>query len=140
MNLKQKQKVVRLSESDLHKVIKNATEQIIRENMENEGFFDAFKGAAKKIGGDVKQGTQNAYGKMKQGVQNAYGNVKQGVQNAYGNMKQYAQDVQAAGQEASNIADAQRAIAVIQDLVQKKILGQNIANMVIGTLKKYGNK
>ena len=142
---------MRLTEAQLQGVIKNTVNQILRENMEGEGMFDFFRGAAKKVGNDVQQGAQqmynntkgkvgDAYNNVKQGVQNTYNKAKQGVQNTYNNVKQYAQDVQAAGQQASNQSDAQNAINVIQNLMQKGILKPNIGNMVIGNLRKYGNQ
>ena len=135
-----KHNVMRLSEEQLHRVIKESVNKILAETMEDEGMFDFFKGAAKKVGNDFQQGAQQMYNNAKEKVGNAYNNVKQGAQNVYNNAKQYAQDVQAAGQQASNQSDAQNAINVIQNLMQKGILKRNIGNMVIGNLRKYGNQ
>lgn len=120
---------IRLTEAELHAIVKESIMQVLSENEENEGFGSFIKGAARKIGGDVKQGAQKAW--------NAGAQKAKNMGNAVSN---YAQSVQAAGQKASNIADAQSAIKTIQDLMQKGILGQRVGNMVIGSLNKYGNQ
>ena len=131
---------IKLTESQLRNMIREAVEQELNEMDMEEGFMDFIKGAGKKIGGDIKQGAQNAWNAGKQAAQKVGGAIKQGAQNAANAVSNYAADVKAAGQKASNVADAQTAIKTIQDLVQKGILGQNIANMVVGNLKKYGNQ
>ena len=149
---------IRLTEAELHAIVKESIMQVLSENEENEGFGSFIKGAARKIGGDVKQGAQKAWdaGAQKaKNMRNAVSNYAQSVQAAgqkawnagaqkaknMGNaVSNYAQSVQAAGQKASNIADAQSAIKTIQDLMQKGILGQRVGNMVIGSLNKYGNQ
>lgn len=120
---------IRLTEAELHAIVKESIMQVLSENEENEGFGSFIKGAARKIGGDVKQGAQKVWDAGAQKAKN--------MRNAVSN---YAQSVQAAGQKASNMADAQSAIKTIQDLMQKGILGQRIGNMVIGSLNKYGNQ
>lgn len=131
---------IKLTESELRNIIREAVEQELNEMDMEEGLWDSAKGAAKKIGGDIKQGAQNAWNAGKEKAQQFGGAIKQGAQKAANAVSNYAQDVKAAGQQASNVADAQTAIKTIENLVQKGILGQNIANMVIGNLKKYGNK
>lgn len=131
---------IKLTESELRNIIREAVEQELNEMDMEEGLWDFAKGAAKKIGGDIKQGAQNAWNAGKEKAQQFGGAIKQGAQKAANAVSNYAQDVKAAGQQASNVADAQTAIKTIENLVQKGILGQNIANMVIGNLKKYGNK
>ena len=135
-----RQQRIRLSESQLRNMIKEAVEQEMNQMELEEGFMDFIKGAGKKIGGDIKQGTQNAWNAGKQGAQKVGNAVKQGAQKVGKAVSDYAADVKSAGQQASNVADAQTAIKTIQGLVQKGILGQNIANMVVGNLKKYGNQ
>lgn len=120
---------IRLTEAELHAIVKESIMQVLSENEENEGFGSFIKGAAQKIGGDIKQGAQKAW--------NAGAQKAKNMRNAVSN---YAQSVQAAGQKASNIPDAQSAIKTIQDLMQKGILGQKVGNMVIGSLNKYGNQ
>lgn len=135
-----KQQKIKLTESELRNIIREAVEEELNEMNLEEGFMDFFKGAGKKIGGDIKKGTQNAWNAGKEKAQQIGGAIKQGAQNVANSVKDYAADVKAAGQQASNVADAQTAMKTIQKLVQKGILGQNIANMVIGNLRKYGNQ
>ena len=93
---------IRLTEAELHAIVKESIMQVLSENEENEGFGSFIKGAAQKIGGDIKQGAQKAW--------NAGAQKAKNMRNAVSN---YAQSVQAAGQKASNIADAQSAIKTI---------------------------
>lgn len=46
-------KVVRLTEEDIHSIILNSVNQIIKENAENEGFWNNMKTAAKSFVGDT---------------------------------------------------------------------------------------
>lgn len=133
---------IRLTESELQNLIAEAVKQEL-----NEGAWDFLRGmggkvktdarnlhtnavnAAQQMGSNMKQSARNIGNRMKQG----YNNVKQSAQN-------YANDVYQAGQMASNQADAQKAIKSIENLVAKGILGRNVANMAIGSLRKYGNQ
>lgn len=126
---------IRLTESELRHIIREAVEEEL-----DEAFWDGIKGGTKKVWNDVKAGAQNMGQRVQQSAQNMGQRVQQGVQNAVQGVNNYMQDVKAAGQQASNVADAQTAIKTIQGLVQKGILGQNIANMVVGNLQKYGNQ
>lgn len=133
----------KLTESELHNLIS----ECITEAIEDEGLGSFFGGMAKKLGRDagsamsnvgnrMAQGAKNMGSRIAQGAKNAY----QGAKNAYQGAKDYGQSLYNAGVQQSNISDAQTAIRTIQGLVQKGILGQNIANMVIGNLRKYGNQ
>lgn len=133
----------KLTESELHNLIS----ECITEAIEDEGLGSFFGGMAKKLGRDagsamsnvgnrMAQGAKNMGSRLAQGAKNAY----QGAKNAYQGAKDYGQSLYNAGVQQSNISDAQTAIRTIQGLVQKGILGQNIANMVIGNLRKYGNQ
>lgn len=146
-----KKQVVRLTESDLNKIIAESVQQILKENPENEGLWDRMKGMFGKVGGDAKQGVTNAANNISNKAQQGWNagkqmakqvgnNVAQTYNNAKQSVQNYANDVKQAGQMASNKADAQQAIKTIQGLVQKGILGKNIGNMVIGNLRKYGNQ
>ena len=133
----------KLTESELHNLIS----ECITEAIEDEGLGSFFGGMAKKLGRDAGSAMSNAGNRMAQGANNAYQGAKnmgsriaQGAKNAYQGAKDYGQSLYNAGVQQSNISDAQTAIKTIQGLVQKGILGQNIANMVIGNLKKYGNQ
>ena len=122
----------KLTESELHNLIS----ECITEAIEDEGLGSFFGGMAKKLGRDAVSAMSNVGNQIAQGAKNAY----QGAKNAYQGAKDYGQSLYNAGVQQSNISDAQTAIKTIQGLVQKGILGQNIANMVIGNLRKYGNQ
>ena len=126
----------KLTESELHNLIS----ECITEAIEDEGLGSFFGGMAKKLGRDAGSAMSNVGNRMTQGAKNMGSRIAQGAKNAYQGVKDYGQSLYNAGVQQSNISDAQTAIKTIQGLVQKGILGQNIANMVIGNLKKYGNQ
>lgn len=126
----------KLNESELHNLIS----ECITEAIEDEGLGSFFGGMAKKLGRDAGSAMSNVGNRMAQGARNMGNRIAQGAKNAYQGVKDYGQSLYNAGVQQSNISDAQTAIRTIQGLVQKGILGQNIANMVIGNLKKYGNQ
>lgn len=126
----------KLTESELHNLIS----ECITEAIEDEGLGSFFGGMAKKLGRDAGSAMSNVGNRMAQGAKNVGNRIVQGARNAYQGAKDYGQSLYNAGVQQSNISDAQTAIKTIQGLVQKGILGQNIANMVIGNLKKYGNQ
>lgn len=126
----------KLTESELHNLIS----ECITEAIEDEGLGSFFGGMAKKLGRDAGSAMSNIGNRMAQGAKNMGSRIAQGAKNAYQGAKDYGQSLYNAGVQQSNISDAQTAIKTIQGLVQKGILGQNIANMVIGNLRKYGNQ
>ena len=126
----------KLTESELHNLIS----ECITEAIEDEGLGSFFGGMAKKLGRDAGSAMSNVGNRMAQGAKNMGSRIAQGAKNAYQGAKDYGQSLYNAGVQQSNISDAQTAIKTIQGLVQKGILGQNIANMVIGNLIKYGNQ
>lgn len=126
----------KLTESELHNLIS----ECITEAIEDEGLGSFFGGMAKKLGRDAGSAMSNVGNRIAQGTKNMGNRIVQGAKNAYQGAKDYGQSLYNAGVQQSNISDAQTAIKTIQGLVQKGILGQNIANMVIGNLKKYGNQ
>ena len=126
----------KLTESELHNLIS----ECITEAIEDEGLGSFFGGMAKKLGRDAGSAMSNVGNRMAQGAKNMGSRIAQGAKNAYQGAKDYGQSLYNAGVQQSNISDAQTAIKTIQGLVQKGILGQNIANMVVGNLKKYGNQ
>ena len=126
----------KLTESELHNLIS----ECITEAIEDEGLGSFFGGMAKKLGRDAGSAMSNVGNRMAQGAKNMGSRIAQGAKNAYQGAKDYGQSLYNAGVQQSNISDAQTAIRTIQGLVQKGILGQNIANMVIDNLKKYGNQ
>ncbi len=126
----------KLTESELHNLIS----ECITEAIEDEGLGSFFGGMAKKLGRDAGSAMSNVGNRMAQGAKNMGSRIAQGANNAYQGVKDYGQSLYNAGVQQSNISDAQTAIKTIQGLVQKGILGQNIANMVVGNLRKYGNQ
>ena len=126
----------KLTESELHNLIS----ECITEAIEDEGLGSFFGGMAKKLGRDAGSVMSNVGNRIAQGAKNMGSRIAQGAKNAYQGAKDYGQSLYNAGVQQSNISDAQTAIKTIQGLVQKGILGQNIANMVISNLKKYGNQ
>ena len=126
----------KLTESELHNLIS----ECITEAIEDEGIGSFFGGMSKKLGRDAGSAMSNVGNRMAQGAKNMGSRIAQGAKNAYQGAKDYGQSLYNAGVQQSNISDAQTAIKTIQGLVQKGILGQNIANMVIGNLRKYGNQ
>ena len=126
----------KLTESELHNLIS----ECITEAIEDEGIGSFFGGMAKKLGRDAGSAMSNVGNRMAQGAKNMGSRIAQGAKNAYQGAKDYGQSLYNAGVQQSNISDAQTAIKTIKGLVKKGILGQNIANMVIGNLRKYGNQ
>ena len=126
----------KLTESELHNLIS----ECITEAIEDEGLGSFFGGMAKKLGRDAGSAMSNVGNRMAQGARNMGNSIAQGARNAYQGVKDYGQSLYNAGVQQSNISDAQTAIKTIQGLVKKGILGQNIANMVVGNLRKYGNQ
>ena len=126
----------KLTESELHNLIS----ECITEAIEDEGLGSFFGGMAKKLGRDAGTAMSNVGNRMAQGAKNMGSRIAQGANNAYQGVKDYGQSLYNAGVQQSNLSDAQTAIKTIQGLVKKGILGQNIANMVVGNLRKYGNQ
>ena len=126
----------KLTESELHNLIS----ECITEAIEDEGLGSFFGGMAKKLGRDAGSAMSNVGNRMAQGAKNMGSRIAQGANNAYQGVKDYGQSLYNAGVQQSNISDAHTAIKTIKGLVKKGILGQNIANMVVGNLRKYGNQ
>ena len=126
----------KLTESELHNLIS----ECITEAIEDEGLGSFFGGMAKKLGRGAGSAMSNVGNRMAQGAKNMGSRIAQGANNAYQGVKDYGQSLYNAGVQQSNISDAQTAIKTIKGLVKKGILGQNIANMVVGNLRKYGNQ
>ena len=142
-----KKQIVRLTESDLNNIIKESVQQILMENPQNE-LFGGLSRMFGKIGGDAKKGVENGYnsgrkavGRFNNAVQDKYNQVSNAVQDKYNQasnaVRGYANDLKDAYQQGSNIQDAQRAIKVINDLVNKGVINKSAAKMVIGSMNKY---
>lgn len=133
---------IRLTESELQNLIAEAVKQEL-----NEGAWDFFRGMGRKVKGDANTLATNAMTNARNmgtnamtAAKNMGKNIAQGYNKVAKPIQNYAKEVYKAGQNASNQADAQKAIKSIENLVAKGILGQNIANMAIGSLRKYGNQ
>ena len=159
----------KLTESELHNLISECITEAIEDEGLGSFFGGMAKklgrdagSAMSNVGNRMAQGAKNMGSRIAQGAKNAYQGAKdygqslynagvqqsknigsriaQGANNAYQGVKDYGQSLYNAGVQQSNISDAQTAIKTIKGLVKKGILGQNIANMVVGNLRKYGNQ
>lgn len=137
---------IRLTESELQNLIAEAVKQEL-----NEDAFDFLRGVGRKIKGDANTLATNAMTNAKNMGTKIGKNIVQGYNKVAKPIQNYAKDVYQAGQNASNQADeqraiksnqadAQRAIKSLENLVAKGVLGRNVANMAIGSLRKYGNQ
>lgn len=143
-------KIVRLTEEDLQNLVMESMRQYIVENDMDEGWFDAFRGAGKKIGNDIRDKTnditnnitdkaKNFGNKVVDKAKNFGDNVADKTRNFNKNARKYFQDVKQAGTNASNVADTKKAIETIQELIKKGILDSKQTNMVLGAMRKYIN-
>ena len=151
-----KKQLVRLTESDLHRVIKESVNQILNERVD-EGPMDFMKsvfGQGKnktqnyvndKVGKinnsmtNAKNAVQGAYNNAKQSVQGAYNNAKQSVQDTYGNMKQGAQTMYRNAQQDSRQANIQKSFQQFQSELEQYAAnggfeGNKIPPQIKGTL------
>ena len=131
-----KKQVIRLTESDLNNIIKESVQQILMENPENE-LFGGLSRMFGKIGGDAKKGVDNGYNSGRKAVGRFNNAVQDKYNQASNAVRGYANDLKDAYQQGSNIQDAQRAIKVINDLVNKGVINKSAAKMVIGSMNKY---
>ena len=119
---------IRLTESELYNMI---AEQV-NEALQDEGKWDFFLGAGKKIGNDISNGAKTAWNKGKQAAQNAATNVKnyvnsvnQAGQNAVTSIKNYANSVNQAGQMSSMNADNQKIADQLETWYKNGVFGNN---------------
>jgi uncharacterized protein YukE len=110
-----KKQVLRLTESELNRIIEESVYSIINEEMMNEGWWDtakSFMGQYGKRGAQKTQELGNAVGsKMKQG----YNAVKQGYNNVKTNVQQTAQNAR----RDSSMKDMSRAFEAFKAAVEK---------------------
>ena len=119
---------IRLTESELYNMI---AEQV-NEALQDEGKWDFFLGAGKKIGNDISNVAKTAWNKGKQAAQNAATNVKnyvnsvnQAGQNAVTSIKNYANSVNQAGQMSSMNADNQKIADQLETWYKNGVFGNS---------------
>ena len=95
---------MKITKSQLKKIIQEELAQAVQEGEIDEGFFDALKAGAGKVAGDVKQ---------------KVGQAASAVGGAAKAAGQYGKDVVSAGQAASKAADIKNITAQIAALQQK---------------------
>lgn len=140
-------KQVHLTESQLYDFVYQRVNEALRSGV-NEGLWDAIKGGLGKIGGDVKQGAQNATNYARgaaqnalQGAKNVGNKVATAGQNAVQGVKNYANDVKVAGQKASLNADNQKIANQLQQWYQNGMFaGSRQAGSAISILINALNK
>jgi hypothetical protein len=93
-----KKEIIRMSESDLHKVIKESVEQILKENMEDEGFMDYFNSMrrqggqkAQQLGNAAGQSARNFGNRMVDKAKQGYNSVANKAQQGYNALTNKAQ-------------------------------------------------
>lgn len=112
---------IRLTESDLRNMIAEA----INEAMQDEGWKDFFRGAGKKVGGDIANAASNAYQKGKDMAGRAAQNVRNKAQQMGTAAKNYVSDVKRAGQMSSANADNQKIADQIQTWLNAGVFGNS---------------
>lgn len=131
---------IRLTESELYNMI---AEQV-NEALQDEGKWDFFLGAGKKIGNDISNGAKTAWNKGKQAAQNAATNVKnyvnsvnQAGQNAVTSIKNYANSVNQAGQMSSMNADNQKIADQLETWYKNGVFGNSrqVSSWISGLVK-----
>lgn len=101
---------IRLTESELYNMI---AEQV-NEALQDEGKWDFFLGAGKKIGNDISNGAKTAWNKGKQAAQNAVTSIKN-----------YANSVNQAGQMSSMNADNQKIADQLETWYKNGVFGNS---------------
>ena len=100
-----------------------------------------FNNAVQDKYNQVSNAVQDKYNQVSNAVQDKYNQASNAVQDKYNQasnaVRGYANDLKDAYQQGSNIQDAQRAIKVINDLVNKGVINKSAAKMVIGSMNKY---
>lgn len=111
-----------MNEAQLNRYIQN----IINEELENEGLWDFAKGMGGFLGGKAKnaanaagQAIGSAPQKVGNAVQGAYNSAKTAVGNAAHGVQQFGQQAMQAGKNASAAADTAKLVQQIDGLYQK---------------------
>ena len=77
------QKVIKLTEQDLHNIVKSTVKRVMNENMEDEGLWNSLKGFGRSY---VKRGvkaTSSMGQKAASNMRNKYNNVRQDISNTW---------------------------------------------------------
>ena len=158
-----KRQVVRLTESDLHRIVENSVRRALNESDLDEGWRDYVSGAWDKLTGDASSAAKRGYesgmnkvsdmGKaVRTGMNNAGNAVRQkasdmgkAVRTGMNNVKGYADSVRQAGEMASTRGDIQKCINTIQGFVNNRYIDKGTGTRVINALNNYlenglGNK
>lgn len=128
-----KQQIVRLSESDVHTIIKNGVMNFINENSENE----IFDGMRSYFGGKfnkAKNAVQNAGNKAGQAVRGAYNQAKDAVGKEYQQFKQSSELGSQMRQSKQAMARIKNAQATIQALMNDDIIDEEGYRAIIEAL------
>lgn len=127
----EKQKHTRkvMNEVQMQRYIQN----IINEELENEGLWDFVKGTGKKIGNDITNAIPKDYNSVKNAVKNGMNTVNRTVQNGINKVQDYANNVKQNGMNASAAADTKKLVYNIDGLYQK--YGRYLSNSQRSSLR-----
>lgn len=153
--------IIRLTEQDLHNLIKESVEQVLLENSEqelDEGFGDFIRSFAGQYGkrgaNQMQQGMQNVGNTMQQGYNAAkqgmkhvgnkmaqgYNAAKQGMQNVgnkiqqgYNNVKSDIQQTAQNAKQDSSMRDMQKAFDAFKMAVEKYKAAGGTVNRQLGS-------
>ena len=113
------QKVIKLTEQDLHNIVKSTVKRVINENMEDEGLWNSLKSFGRQYG---KRGV-NAASQMGQkaasNMRNAYNNAGQRMRNTYNNVRQDVSNTWQAASRDGAMKDMQAAFQNFKNAVEK---------------------
>jgi hypothetical protein len=116
---------IKLTESDLHNIIKEAVVEVLRENenLDEAGFLSSFLGQYgnrakdkfQKVGQTVGNAVQNGINTVKQGAQNVGDAVAQGYNNVKSDIQQTAKNAR----QDSSMKDLGKAAQNLRAIVQR---------------------
>lgn len=134
--------IIRLNESDLHRLIENAVYSVLMENEEDEGLWNQMKQGAKSFFG-------NGYGKNREDKDGNLTNYRNSVRNRQErgdwtansingttpfNLKKRWQAAKTGFKEQGNVDNANEVIDILQGLIQNGVITPNM------TVKQVMNK
>lgn len=128
--MRQRRNQINLTEAQLHRIVCESVRKTLTENEEDEGWFDFIKGAGNKVGKDVGAAAQKGAEAVGNAAQRGYNATKNYVNNKYTAAKQgvtnYANNVKAAGQEASKQAEIGKARKWVEYIINKGWASRNL--------------